>query len=352
MLFNRIKRNNLFKISFLFILFLASNLFVFSQEDTLSKSELDSLPYELYKQKVILYSDFGYTSAPFSIKYNFPGSLDKLKFRNNYQEVLGFGISYKWFTLRLFHTLKDNTKSEDNFGKTNYRGVGFVFNLKKTFWDVDLRSFTGYAIKDAYNWNDTLSKQTIPNDIRANTNSYSFSINTWYFNNKHFKMQAVLGKKGRFTQPVHSWYLKGSFNVYGINNGKSSIIPLEIVDPKNSKTKSNTYSAVDIGVIPGYAYATNIKNWQFSSMFGFGAVIQNKIYNVNGLPRSNLGLAPRYDIRFIFGYTVPKYFIFLVSDFDNKSIRFNDLIYRQSFYSIKILGGIRLTTREEKRKKE
>ena len=38
------------------------------------------------------------------------------------------------------------------------------------------------------------------------------------------------------------------------------------------------------------------------------------------------------------GYSKPEYFIFLVTDFDNKSVLFSDLVVRQYFYSIKLIG--------------
>jgi hypothetical protein len=47
------------------------------------------------------------------------------------------------------------------------------------------------------------------------------------------------------------------------------------------------------------------------------------------------------------GYTVPNYFLFLITDFDNKSIRFTDFVYRQSFYSIRLVGGIRFNTKKQ-----
>ena len=325
-------------------------LLVISSFNTFSQA--DSLPYELYKEKIVLYTDFGYTSAPFSISNNFPLGIKELKYRNNYKEVFGFGICYKWFSLRLFHALQGNTKSEEKYGKTRYQGFGFTFNARKSYWDVDFRTFKGYAILKADEWNPTLTKQQ-PNLIRPATRSTGFSINTWYFFNENFKMQAVLGKKAHFTKKVTSWYLKSTFNAYGINNdtiGSPSLIPTALIDPTNTKTSSNSFSAVDFGVIPGYAYGNRINNWQISGLLGVGAVIQSKQYMVNNNTRAFVGLAPRYDIRLVGGYSVPRYFIFLVTDIDNKSIRFNQLIYRQSFYSIKLLAGIRLNTREKKKK--
>lgn len=328
-----------------FLIILTFSTVVFSQKD--------SLPYEMYNKKVVLYADIGYSSAPFSISYNFPGNINKINYRNNYKEVLGYGICYKWFSLRLFRSSKGNAKSEEIYGKTDYFGVGFNFNAGKSYWDIDLRSFRGYALKNAYQWNSALTPQ-LPNDIRPNTTSIGFSINSWYFYNKNFKIQAVLGKTGHFIKEVRSWYLKTTFNIYGISNGQHSLIPNQLTDPNNSKTSSPYFSALDFGVIPGYAYANRINNWQITGLFGLGAVIQNKHYAVgeNGSDRGLLGLAPRYDIKLVGGYSVPKFFLFLITDFDNKSIRFNDLIYKQSFYSIKLLGGFRFNTKESKKNKK
>ena len=114
---------------------------------------------------------------------------------------------------------------------------------------------------------------------------------------------------------------------------------------------SSTFSAFDVGFVPGYAYVNRFKNWQVAGWAGVGAVIQAKYYQVNGDFRGFLGLAPRYDVRLMGGYTTPTYFLFLVTDFDNKSIRFNQLIYRQSFYTVKLVGGYRFPKKEKKHSK-
>jgi hypothetical protein len=119
------------RFSFAIVLFTLFNSFFFAafgQEDQLIDPKSDSLPYELYNHKVILFSDFGYASAPFSLRYNYPGEIDKLKFRNNYQSVLGFGFCYKWITIRLFKRsdyLKDCNKvpnRKKNMEQQNMQG--------------------------------------------------------------------------------------------------------------------------------------------------------------------------------------------------------------------------------------
>lgn len=315
-----------------------------------STSQVDSLPYKSFKDKIVWFADLGYASAPFSIKHDFENGEDRIKYRNNFRTVLGFGGAYKWFSLRLAVSLPGNMLPVSNYGKTEQFNLGFDFTIKKTFFDVDLRNYKGYAIKNAYHWNDSLSPSS-PHDIQAKMNAANLSLNAWYFHNKDFKMSAIRGKTGHYTRELHTWYLKSTINFFGVGNTGAPVIPEELVNINSSKTNSSIFSAFDLGVIPGYAYVNKIKNWQFSGSFGFGPVIQGKFYEVNGNTRSFIGLAPRYDIRLIGGYNVDRYFVMLVTDFDNKSIGFNDLRYRQSYYSVRVASGIRLDKKEKKKKK-
>lgn len=301
----------------------------------------DSLPYETFNNKIIFSLDYGYTSAPFSIKNDFPLGISKIKYRNNFNQVLGFGFNYKWLSLHLSFPLKGTSKNQEKYGNTQAFDLGLDFTKKKTYWDIDLRSYKGYVLKKAYKWNDTLSESK-PNLIRNSINSVSFSTNCWFFRNEHFKMEAVIGKTANFIKKVDTWYFKSTFNIYGVGDEKNTLIPTELQNINNSKTSSNSFTAFDFGIVPGYGYANRFKNWQVTSLFGLGPVVQGKFYNVNGMTRGFLGLAPRYDVRIVAGYSNRKYFAFLVTDFDNKSIRFNKLVMRQHFYTIKIITGIRL----------
>jgi hypothetical protein len=294
----------------------------------------------------VLYSDFGYTTAPFTIQYDFEKGLNKLRYKNSFRPILGLGGSYKWFALRIGFALP-GTRFEDKYGKTNYFNLGGDFSVKKFYFDLHVRNYSGYAIKDAYKWNDSLHL-TNPNDIRAKTRATSLSVNTWYFQSKDFKMHAVRGKTGHYDSEVRTWYVKNTLNLYSIGNNGESIIPNELIDIHNSKTSSDKYSTFELGFIPGYAYVNRWSNWQVSALIGFGPVVQAKFYNVNSKSRGFIGLAPRFDFKFIAGYSIPKYFVFLETDFDNRSIRFGDLKYKQYFYTIRLIGGIRL----DKKKKQ
>jgi len=307
--------------------------------------------YNLYKDKIVLYSDLGFRSAPFNLRNNFNEDVKNLKFKHNQKAVLGFGINYKWFGFRLGIGLPGNLKPVSRFGESRFFDLGVKFNIKQTFWDVDFRNYNGYAIKDAYKWNDSLDKLK-PNDIRKNTSVASFSINSWYFRSKAYKMQSVLGIVGDFNKTTGTWYFKSSFNIFGVGNNNKPLTPTELIDTTLNRNYSSTLSAIDIGFVPGYAYTYRQNNWQASMFGGLGAVIQAKFYNATGNTRGLLGLAPRIDLRFVAGYSKPKYFFWLGSDFDFKSISFRDVKYNQVFYTLNITGGVRLDKKQKTKRKD
>lgn len=304
------------------------------------------MPYKLFKDKIIFFSDLGYASAPFSIFYPFENGVKRLKYRNNFQTVLGLGGSYKWFSLRLAFSLPGSMRPVKDYGNTEQINLGTDFTIRNLYFDIDLRRYKGYAIEKAYFWDNELS-QSQPNKIREDIVAASFSIHSWYFKNKDFKIQALKGRTGNYMKEVHTWYIKNGVNIFGISSDSSSIIPFQLQSTNDSKTGSKAYTAFDLGIIPGYAYVNRYKNWQFSGLFGLGAVAQFNFHEVDGKVRDALWLAPRYDIKLIGGYNVDRYFLMLITDFDNKSIKINNLKYRQAYYSIRVAGGIRLDKKEK-----
>lgn len=308
----------------------------------------DSLPYTLYKNKVVVFTDIGFNSAPFSLKDNYLQDVNKIKFKNNIKAALGIGLAYKWFALRVGFALPGNLKSESRFGNTDYFDIGLKFNIKQVFTSIDLRSYRGYVVKDEYKWNDSLTSLN-PNGIYPSISSTSVSANVWWFKSKEFNMRPVLGRVGHYNKPAKTWYFKTSLNYFGITNTNGPLAPIELTDTTD-RTKASTIGAFDLGFIPGYAYVNRVNNWQFSVFGGLGGVIQSKLYMNGGVTRSFLGIAPRVDFRLIGGYSKPGYFILLTTNFDIKSVKIQELRYNQNFYTVKIVAGIRIKTKSSKRK--
>lgn len=325
-------------------------LFLSVFTSSIFSQDADSLPYQKYRTRLVLYSDFGWSTAPMSIAYPFSPEIKNVKYRNNFNPVLGFGFSYKWLSLRFGITLPNSVRSKKKFGKTQYYDLGFDFSFKNMYFDFDSHIYQGYAMKHAYRWNDTISPDN-PNLVREDISAASFSINAWQFFRNEFKMSAFKGKTASYHRDVRTFYLKYTTNYHGISSNQP-LIPVELQDTNESKTSSNVIAAFDVGVVPGYAYVRRWRMFQFGIMGGLGLVLQSKIYTFDGTTRSFLGLAPRVDIKLVGGINKPKYFIMFVTDFDNKSIAFNDFTYKQTFYNLKLVGGIRLNVTKKKEQRE
>lgn len=323
-------------------------LFGFLFTKGVAAQENDTLPFQLFKDRVILYSDLGVNFAPFSISDEFGHGVSRLNFRHNLKMSMGLGISYRWFALRVGFTLPGNLLSTKKYGESKAFDVGLKFHAKQTFWSVDFRNYLGYSIKNASAWNDTLSAET-PNDIRPNTNAANFAVNSWWLINKKFNMKAVLGTTGHFTRTSKSWYIRTTLNFWGVSNPGNGLIP-DSLQTDRDRTRANTYGAIDLGVVPGYAYGYRKNHWQITAFGGLGAVIQTKYYSKGEeSPKGFLGVAPRMDFRIIGGYSKPKFFVLLSGDFDVKWMWIEkNMQYSQSFFDVRLIAGFRLHTKRSR----
>lgn len=306
----------------------------------------DSLPYEIFKSRFVIYADLGFHTAPFSISDNYSG-ISKLKYRNNFKVALGIGFSYRWFSLRIGFALPGNILSAAKYTNTQYFDVGLKFNLKQAYCTIDLRNYLGYGLKDAYQWNDTLNEQT-PNLLMQNVRSFNIGMNVWFFKDKKFSMKAALGKKGHFTRESKTWYFKGLLNIFGVGNDYGSLVP-SLISDSSERQNANSLGAVEIGFVPGYVYGNRINNWQFSLFAGLGGVIQAKYYTRGELSKGYIGIAPRFDFRLIGGYSKPGFFVLLAGTVDYYSLQIQQLQYHQFYYDIKLVSGFRLQTKRSRR---
>jgi hypothetical protein len=294
-----------------------------------------------FKNQHVIYADLGISPAPFNLSHSFPYEVNKLKYKKNFKPILGLAYAYKWFSMRIAFPVLPGVRSTEKFGKSKQFCLGFDYTFKRLYTDLDFRIIKGYAIKDAYTFDASLTENT-PNNILPELGSLNLALNLWYFNHDDFKMNALQGRRAHFEKQVHTWYLKWTLNYFGVTNAKGEIIPSLLQDESQSKTSAQVYSALDFGIIPGYAYANRINNWQISGWAGLGPVIQSKFYTLETGVKGFLGLAPRYDIRLVGGYSNNQRFFLLATNFDNKSIAFNKLTYKQYFYTIRLVAGIRI----------
>lgn len=310
------------------------------------QGQTDTLPYNMFKDRFVLKSSLGYNSAPFSIRGNFDGEKEVLKYRANMNAVMGVDFSYKWLSIGLNFTLPGYLKDTDKFGETQYFDFNFNVDVKKWFLTFDIHNYTGFSLLNAKRFSPTLVAPGNRNQLKPKMQSASISINAYRFQNVNFKMKPALGIVGNYKQEVKSFYVKYTTNLHGISS-PDGLLPHEYINDNRSILQSTLMSAFDFGAVPGYVYVNNINGWQFGGFAGLGVVLQAKFYEFDNTTRGFLGLAPRIDLRLQGGYNVEDWFVMFDAAFDNKSIRFNDVQFRQSYYYIRLLYGYRF----EKKKK-
>jgi hypothetical protein len=295
---------------------------------------------ESFRERPIMYSDMGYNANPFSLRGNFGQNVNELSYKNNFSPFLGLGFAYKWFHIRVGFPIIGNIRSASKFGQTTQYNFAYDLTYKKVWYDFEFKSTFGYALKNAAQW-DTSSNDEQPHQILPKVQSLNLMMNGWYFKNPEFQMNGLLGKRAHYTKEILTWYLKGTINYFGSANRNGSLVPEQIQDPQIPIQTLTQLQAFDFGVVPGVAYVNRKNNWQLGGWLGLGPVIQIKGYETPDYSKLFLGLAPRFDMRFMGGYSSDERFFFIVTDFDNKSIRYNELNYRQLYYAIKFVAGFR-----------
>jgi hypothetical protein len=311
------------------------SFFVLFTNIIMSQVEKDTSTLHIdYKNKAIIYSDLGYSSAPFTIQFNTQKEDVKLAYKNNIQPFIGVGFIYKFISLHYTHLLPIHVKSIDKYGNNKYFNLNFDYTYKNIYSDIGYSQYQGFGIK---NTEYLISgKNQIYNELK----SKSFYLNSWYFGNKDFKITSLKGIKSVVDKELFSWYLKGTFNVFNLKNPEA-ILPNDFTSTNTTINSSYVVQGIDIGIVPGLAYVKRTNDWQYGTLAGFGGVLQEKGYKSEQANRYFIGLAPRYDLKIMIGYTQHDLFTMLHFEIDNKTIRLNQFKYNQSYYTIRIIGGYR-----------
>lgn len=304
-----------------------------------SYPQSDSLSYTMHKNSLVLHTSLSLRDAPFSFSDNF-GPFNKLNYRANLNVIHGFGVAYKWFALNINYKLPGYVRDTKKYGKTNYFDLGLQFSFKDWYFSANFHDYIGYGIKKASVISDTLPLTSSGFFINDKIQSISFGVNAYRFFNKNLNMKAAQGIVGRYTKPVHGYYLRFTTNLHGVSSS-NHLIPYQYFETSTSIHSATSIAAFDFGAIPGYAYLNNINGWQFGAFAGLGGVIQTKVYTFDTTQRGFLGIAPRIDLKLQAGYNVENWFLMITSSFDQKSIRFSNFAYNQVYYYLRLTYGYR-----------
>lgn len=332
--------------SFALFLVLLVSCSLFAQK---SKETVDSTDkYTLFKDRVVLYKDVGFISSPFYLRFKDTlGTKTQLAYRINHGVILGFGGSYKWFSLRLAFMAANNIENREKYGKTSYFGLHLGLPIKNTFTEFDLYSFGGYALKNA---SKKIPNHTTNTLLFPEMQTFHLSLASYYFFNQDFKVNPAMGRSGNYSSKVHSWYLKAGFGFNTVSNGNSTLIPEQFIESVYERSRTDRINALDLSFVPGFAYVNRYKNWQFSGIIGVGITIQDKFYAFQKKLHNFIGLSGRGDFKINLGYNPENWFVMLNNELNFVDISVFRLSYSNILYNVRLTGGYRFKTKEKKKK--
>ncbi|MBW7867334.1 MAG: DUF4421 family protein [Brumimicrobium sp.] len=344
-----------------YILFIIIIAFVgtgFSQKKGKGKEKdtTDTLPFVLYRNKLVLHTAISYKNAPFYLQDKF-GTFKQLNYQPNMNLIHGVGIAYKWFSLNINYKLPSSLEKPSYYGKTKYFDARLQFSLKKWYFRIDMHNYKGFGIRNATVISDSIP--LTPKNVFVNDGLTTASVgfNAFYFFDKTLNIKAATGVVGRYTRKAYGFYLRSCLNFYSVSS-MAGIVPYRYIKEPTAVQTAHTIGVIETGAVPGYAYLNNINGWQFSIFGGLGGMIQGKYYifkdpeTGEDVNRGFMGLAPRIDLMIQGGYNVEKWFLMLTANFNQNNIDFNDFKYNQTYYNIGLRYGYRFTVKEKEKKKK
>lgn len=341
-----------FIFSFLLLFFASvhSSISFCQSQNTNKKKRLNTIEdttqnFTLFKDRVVCYADLGFISSPFFVSFKNTKKINhSLTYRINHGIILGIGGSYKWFSARISYMVANSIEDKKKYGTTKYFGAHLGFPYKNTYSEINFLRFGGYVLINADKKIESYPNRRI---IFPKISTLELTLSSYYFFNSDFSINPVIGRSGNYKTKTTSWYIKSILGYNHENHKDSTLIPANFYPIMNDKQKAERISAINIGVVPGFAYVNRYKNWQFSGVVGIGVSIQDKMYKTASISRHYLGVAPRIDLKINVGYNPTDWFIMLNSELDYRQISFYKLITGNPLFNVKLTGGYRFKVKEK-----
>lgn len=270
---------------------------------------------------VLDYTHILTTRVYMSTKFNSMEFYDKkhnatLVYRPNNQVNMGFGFSYRAFTLNLGFGFGFLNKDEDVLGKTSYFDAQGNMYLKKVATNIFFQTYQGYYInshtREELGWEEDGDKRAYRRDIRQSNVGLS---SVYIFNNDRFSYRASFNQDAWQHKSAGSWLAGGYFTYFTVR-GDSSLIPsaLDTLFEPSLHIKQGNF--LDFGVQGGGVYTLVIAKHLFittSAVFGVGLSLANNVLDLpnEGEIYEESKVGPGYNIqgRFAVGWNGPiRYF--------------------------------------------
>lgn len=194
----------------------------------------------------------------------------------NNRIIMGFGFSYRAFTLNLGFGFSFLNQNDQELGKTSYFDAQGNVYMKKVATNLFFLTYQGYYLdshsREEIGLDPVGDSRAFRRDIRQSTLGFS---SVYIFNNDKFSYRASFTQDAWQKKSAGSW-LAGGYATYFTVRGDSSLIPTALDSLFENTLQIKQGNFVDIGLQGGGVYTLVIGKHFFatiSGVVGFGASI-------------------------------------------------------------------------------
>lgn len=263
-----------------------------------------------------------------------------LDLKPNGSTNLGFGFNYKWLGLGFAFGMPGLNNDNDIYGKTDRFDMQMNMYGKRFGSDLYFQRYKGYYINNPHtltDWQDTLSFPKL-----KNMELFAAGASVYYFvNNKQFSYRAAF-VRNEIQKKSKGSLILGTF--YGLNiavdtTGFAGIMP----DSVRQHFDLGAFVINNYGLSVGYAYTLTFAKYFFVSLTtvpGLG-MVHTDIYTSKGKKTLKPRIAPRYTIRFAFGFERRSYYAGLTAYTTGMTSEYSYMKIKPTTSNIKLFFGLR-----------
>jgi len=236
-------------------------------------------------------------------------------YRPNNQVNMGFGFSYRAFTLNIGFGIGVLNTDDDVLGETSYFDAQGNMYSKKIATNLFFQTYQGYYIdshtREQLGWPEDGNKKATRRDIRQSNIGLS---SLYIFNNDKFSYRASFNQDAWQKKSAGSGLL-GGYATYFTVRGDSSLVPsaLDSLFSPNMQIKQGNF--LDFGIMGGYTHSFVIAKHVFvtlSTVGGLGlSIMRNSLELPDGStePRSKTGAGYVFQGRFAMGWNSERNYV-------------------------------------------
>lgn len=219
----------------------------------------------------------------------------------NNQVNLGFGFSYRAFTLNIGIGFAFLNQDDDVQGETSHFDAQANMYSKKLATNLFFQTYSGYHMtshnREELGWPDDGTARPYRRDLEQSNIGFS---SLYIFNNDRFSYRASFTQDAWQKKSAGSW-LAGAYATYFNMYADSSLVPQALDDQFDEDLQIKRGRFIDFGLMGGYAYTLVIRKGFFATasvVIGSGlSLTRNRLELTDGSLEDLKKTSPGYSLQ-------------------------------------------------------